>query len=145
VTTHYAHPAMPQLDFYDRIASWVAPGGTLFIVGHLQHHGQHAAAGHGHGHGHGPGGHGHGHGHGHGGGPGHGHDDGPGHGHGGGPGSGETGPPAAASVTAADITVRLDPAEWDIVTAQELRRTVTGPGGHPMTLHDVVVRARRRR
>lgn len=29
VTTHYAHPAMPQLDFYDRIATWVAPGGTL--------------------------------------------------------------------------------------------------------------------
>ena len=41
VTTHYAHPAMPQLDFYDRIASWVAPGGTLLIVGHLHH-------GHGH-------------------------------------------------------------------------------------------------
>jgi SAM-dependent methyltransferase len=37
VTTHYAHPAMPQLEFYDRIASWVAPGGTLFIVGHLRH------------------------------------------------------------------------------------------------------------
>ena len=44
VTTHYAHPAMPQLEFYDRIAHWVAPGGTLLIVGHL----------HGHGHGHGP-------------------------------------------------------------------------------------------
>lgn len=26
VTTHYAHPAMPQLDFYGRIADWVAPG-----------------------------------------------------------------------------------------------------------------------
>lgn len=38
VTTHYAHPAMGQLDFYDRIASWVAPGGTLLIVGHLHHH-----------------------------------------------------------------------------------------------------------
>lgn len=35
VTTHYAHPAMPQLEFYDRIARWVAPGGTLLIVGHL--------------------------------------------------------------------------------------------------------------
>ena len=34
VMTHYAHPAMPQLDFYDRIADWVAPGGTLLIVGH---------------------------------------------------------------------------------------------------------------
>ncbi|MFG1847380.1 class I SAM-dependent methyltransferase [Micromonospora carbonacea] len=131
VTTHYAHPAMPQLDFYERVASWVAPGGTLFIVGHLQHHDRHATAGHGHDHG--PGGHDRG------------PDGGPGHGHDGGPGAGETGPPAAASVTAADITARLDPAGWEIVTAQESRRTVTGPGGHPVTLHDVVVRARRRR
>ncbi len=23
VTTHYAHPAIPQLEFYDRIASWL--------------------------------------------------------------------------------------------------------------------------
>ncbi|MET8229776.1 class I SAM-dependent methyltransferase [Micromonospora sp. NPDC005298] len=45
VTTHYAHPAMPQLAFYDRISRWVAPGGTLLIVGHL-----HAAAATGHGH-----------------------------------------------------------------------------------------------
>ncbi len=35
VTTHYAHPAMPPLAFYERIADWVAPGGTLLIVGHL--------------------------------------------------------------------------------------------------------------
>lgn len=41
VTTHYAHPEMPQLDFYGRIASWVAPGGTLLIVGHLHHGGAH--------------------------------------------------------------------------------------------------------
>ena len=39
VTTHYAHPAMPQLAFYKRISNWVAPGGTLLIVGHQQHHG----------------------------------------------------------------------------------------------------------
>lgn len=58
VTTHYAHPAMPQLAFYDRIAEWVAPGGTLLIVGHL-----HTSAapeqghGHGHAHAHGPGDH----------------------------------------------------------------------------------------
>ncbi len=49
VTTHYAHPAIPQLEFYDRLASWVAPGGTLLIVGHLH---QDAAGGAGHGHGH---------------------------------------------------------------------------------------------
>jgi SAM-dependent methyltransferase len=35
VTTHYAHPSMPQLAFYDRLSGWVAPGGTLLIVGHL--------------------------------------------------------------------------------------------------------------
>ena len=45
VTTHYAHPAMPQLHFYDRIAGWVAPGGTLLLVGHLH---DEAAAGHVH-------------------------------------------------------------------------------------------------
>jgi SAM-dependent methyltransferase len=35
VTTHYTHPAMPMVEFYDRMAGWVAPGGTLLIVGHL--------------------------------------------------------------------------------------------------------------
>ncbi len=49
VTTFYAHPTIPQLDFYDRLAGWVAPGGTLLVVGHGQGHG------HGHGHGHGSG------------------------------------------------------------------------------------------
>ena len=44
VTTFYAHPAMPQHAFYERIARWVAPGGTLLIVGH------HHDSGHGHGH-----------------------------------------------------------------------------------------------
>lgn len=49
VTTHYAHPAMPHAEFYDRLATWVAPGGTLLIVGHLaeppgQGHHHHPAA-----------------------------------------------------------------------------------------------------
>ncbi len=48
VTTHYAHPAMPQLEFYDRIATWVAPGGSLLIVGHLHHDA--TAGGHAHRH-----------------------------------------------------------------------------------------------
>ncbi|HSF97230.1 MAG TPA: class I SAM-dependent methyltransferase [Ornithinibacter sp.] len=117
VTTHYAHPAMPQLEFYDRIASWVAPGGTLLIVGHLHHdvagaHGQ--EEGHGHGHGQ-DGGHGHGHGH---------HQ-----------------PPVEASATAAAITARLDPADWVVVTAAQTHRTVPR---HDSTLLDVVVRATRR-
>jgi SAM-dependent methyltransferase len=100
VTTHYAHPAMPQLDLYDRVAGWVAPGGTLLVVGHL-----HAAGGPQHGHGH---------------------------------------HPAEASVTAAAVVERLDPARWDVVTATEPERTLTGPGGRTVTLHDVVVRATRR-
>lgn len=42
VTTHYAHPAMPQLNFYERVSGWVAPGGTLLVVGHRHtHHGHH--------------------------------------------------------------------------------------------------------
>lgn len=45
VTTHYAHPAMPQLEFYDRIAEWVTPGGALLIVGDLH---THSATGDGH-------------------------------------------------------------------------------------------------
>lgn len=34
VTTSYAHPAMPQLDFYERVSRWVSPSGTLVIVAH---------------------------------------------------------------------------------------------------------------
>ena len=45
VTTHYAHPAIPQLAFYERLSRWVAPGGTLLVVAH-RHTGEH---GHGHG------------------------------------------------------------------------------------------------
>lgn len=43
VVTSYAHADIGQLAFYRRIAPWVAPGGTLLIIGHLhdQHH-QHA-------------------------------------------------------------------------------------------------------
>lgn len=97
VMTHYAHPATPQLDFYDRIAGWVAPGGTLLIVGHL-----HTPDSTGHGH------------------------------H----------PPAEASATSAAIAARLDGTEWEIVTAGEHLRTLTG---RAVPLHDVVVRATRRR
>lgn len=42
VTTHYAHPSIPQVAFYARIAQWVAPSGTLLIVGHL-HSGGHGS------------------------------------------------------------------------------------------------------
>ena len=52
VTTHYAHPSMPQLEFYDRLSTWVAPGGSLLVVGHLQS--GHPHAGHGAQHDHRP-------------------------------------------------------------------------------------------
>jgi methylase of polypeptide subunit release factors len=109
VTTNYAHPAMPQLAFYDRIAGWVAPGGSLLIVGHL--HTESTEHTHEHGH------------------PGPEHDD--------------QRPPAEASVTLAAITARLDSAQWTIDTAAEHTRTLVGPGGRPLTLPDVVVRATR--
>lgn len=38
VVTSYAHPDIGQLPFYRRVSSWVAPGGTLLIVGHLHDH-----------------------------------------------------------------------------------------------------------
>lgn len=41
VITNYAHPESGQLAFYARIASWVAPAGTLLIVGHV-HDSDHA-------------------------------------------------------------------------------------------------------
>jgi predicted O-methyltransferase YrrM len=105
VTTHYAHPAMSQLDFYDRLAEWVAPGGTLLIVGHADVPG---AADHAHG---------------------------PGH---------EGHPPPEAMATARAVTARLDDAAWNVVTAGELPRSLAGPGGREVALHDVVVRAVRR-
>ena len=114
VTTHYAHPTMPQLDFYERIASWVAPGGTLLIVGHLHHH-----CVHGHGEAHG---------------------DGQAHGH----GHGYDGPPEKATTTASAISARFDCADWEVITAEEVSRTVTAPDGRQVQLHDVVVRVCRR-
>jgi SAM-dependent methyltransferase len=99
VTTHYAHPSIPQLDFYERISHWVAPGGTLLIVGHLHTHGHDHQTQH---------------------------------------------PPAKASVTSAEITTRLDPRRWEVVTATEASRSVTGPSGQQVLLDDVVVRARLR-
>jgi trans-aconitate methyltransferase len=114
VTTHYAHPAMPQLELYDRLSAWVAPGGTLLVVGHLQSgHAGHLA---------------------------HGAPDGrAAH-----AGSHDDRPPAEASVTAKGITERLEPATWEVVTAVERTRTLDGTGCRHDTLQDVVVRAVRR-
>lgn len=109
VTTHYAHPAMSQLDFYNRIADWVAPGGALLIVGHL--HTDSAT------------------------------DDVHVHGE---VDSEDDGPPAEALATAAAVAARLGDTEWEIVTAEEQHRMLTGHDGREIPLHDFVVRAIRR-
>ena len=83
-------PAMPQLDFYARVADWVAPGGTLLVVGHLAHDGD--AAGHGHGHAQ--------------------HDQEHVVGH----AEGQP-PPPEASITAADVAARLGHTDWRVITA----------------------------
>ena len=106
VTTHYAHPAIPQLAFYERIASWVVPGGTLLVVGHL-HAGSDDVNGEG-------------------------------------PGHGDGHRPAEASVTAAAVAARLDDTAWEVVTADECHRTLTGHAGREVRMQDVVVRAVRR-
>ncbi|NDK31522.1 SAM-dependent methyltransferase [Nesterenkonia haasae] len=98
VMTHYAHPASAQLDFYERIASWVKPGGSLPIVGHL--HGAHNHA--------------------------------PEH------------PPEEASTHTAAISARLNPGQWRVLTAREESRRGRNPAGEEVTLHDVVLMARRR-
>lgn len=101
VVTSYAHPDTGQLPFYRRIASWVTPGGTLLIIGHLHDH-QHSEQQHdGH------------------------------HGH-----------PENASATVEAITSLFDTPEWQIETADEHTRTVH-PGGTPVQLRDVIVRAQR--
>lgn len=166
VTTHYAHPTIPQLAFYNRISTWVAPGGTLLLVGHLDtpysepehpQHGnreseqvgpvdhQHSQPENGHGGhdlgGHGQGAHEHG-GHQHGGHQHGGHGQG-GHAHG---GHGHQ-PPVEASVSLADITAGLDPTRWELVAAGEHVRRIgkaAAPGGRRGELHDVVVQAIRR-
>lgn len=49
VVSSYAHSVMSQVQLYRRIARWVAPGGTLLIIGHhrdpgSEHHPQAATA-----------------------------------------------------------------------------------------------------
>ncbi|GAA1122566.1 class I SAM-dependent methyltransferase [Citricoccus alkalitolerans] len=124
VVTHYAHPDSGQLAFYERIASWVAPGGTLLIVGHL--HAPHAGhPSHGEHHQH----------VGHVGHVGHvSH-----HGHGGHDGSGH---PEGSTATLAGITALFAVPGWTVERGYESTRTVEA-GERPVTLRDVIVRATR--
>ncbi len=109
VTSHYVHVPGPQEVLFERLASWVAPGGTLLVVGHGQSHGhgsehgsenEHVDAG---------------------------------------------GPPPSARIGVEQIVVHLAADEWDVVAAEPREHTMTRPdNGEPVTLHDVVVHARRR-
>lgn len=117
VTTHYAHPTIPQLEFYRRVAGWVAVGGTLLIIGHL--HGEDTGQAHAHGS---AGQHD----------PGHGEDSGP------------HNPPEEAQVRAADVVGLLDEASWQVETAAETSREVSR-GERTLLLRDVIVRATRLR
>ena len=47
--------------------------------------------------------------------------------------------------TAADITALLDDREWRIVVSDARPRVTTDPDGRPVTVHDTVLRAERRR
>lgn len=46
--------------------------------------------------------------------------------------------------TGADVVALLDPDGWDVVTEAAVARSVTDPDGRAVTVHDTVVRARRR-
>ncbi len=124
VVTHYAHPESGQLDFYKRIASWVAPGGTLLIVGHLHapHAGHHAHGEHGVDSGHG--------------------DHGEPREQDGHDGQAGSGHPEGSTATLAGITGLFSVPGWSVERGYENTRTVEVPG-RSVTLQDVVVRATR--
>lgn len=102
VLTGYAHPDSGQLAFYERIAGWVAPGGTVLVVAH----------GRGHAHRHGS--------------------------------TDEHAHPPGSTAALAEITALFTAPTWRVDSAYESTRTVR-PGGRPVQLHDVVVRAHRTR
>ncbi len=130
VSTHYAHDAGPQLDLYERLAAWVAPGGTLLLVGHRAHDPEQqdpsgAAPRHEGGrsstdHRHDPVE------------PAHHHD----HDH-----DHRERRPTSAGVTAQQVRERFEHLGWSVVTAAEPVRTLEVDGARQVALHDVVVRA----
>ncbi len=46
--------------------------------------------------------------------------------------------------TASELAVGLDRGRWEIVVAAAPERSVNGPNGHPVSVHDTVLHARRR-
>lgn len=115
VTSHYVHVPGPPEALFGRLASWVAPGGTLLVVGHGHTPGQH--------------------------GQGHVHDEQGEHSeHAEQPES----PPDTARVRLAHITSALAEAEWEIVVAEPRPHNISRPGGGPpAVLNDVTVKAQR--
>lgn len=148
VTSHYVHVPGPAEVLFQRLASWVAPGGTLLVVGHA-HDGGHGDApgqagdrdrGRSHpgdqphrdagDHGHGTEGD---------------HDRGGRHGLPGDRGDARDGRPAQGSQIRVDqVTSALPADRWEVLVARSGTRTVERAGADPLTLHDTVVRARRR-
>jgi SAM-dependent methyltransferase len=47
--------------------------------------------------------------------------------------------------TASEMAATLDPAEWTVLVEESRARTVEGPDGAPVTIHDAVLRARKTR
>jgi SAM-dependent methyltransferase len=98
VSTQYVHlPTELRRALFDRLASSVAPGGTLLIVGH--HPSDLVAV--------------------------------------------PRPQPAELFFTGDDIAAELDATQWDVVTNTAAERSGTHEG-HPVVLHDTVLRARRR-
>ena len=113
VVTHYVHADRGQLALYEQLSKWVAPGGTLLIVGHVGGSGHGHDAPHGEGHQ-----------------EEHGHDHGNDHG-------GQ--PPETAIATIESMMELFAGAQWRVDAAYENTRTIY-PSGREIVLTDVVFR-----
>nr|WP_283137043.1 class I SAM-dependent methyltransferase [Rhizohabitans arisaemae] len=57
---------------------------------------------------------------------------------------GAHGPAPETCFTAEEVAAGLDPGRWDVAVAEARTRSVLGPHGHETTLHDAVLRSRKR-
>lgn len=123
VTSHYVHVPGPATGIFGRLAAWVAPGGTLLVCGHDDRPRTEPAAHTGADHG--------------------GHRSAGGARPGAEPGHQHVHPPGAR-IRTDQVTVALPADRWEILVAESRTHTVARPvGAGAVTLHDVVVRARR--
>lgn len=103
VTSHYVHVPGPPQDLFRRLASWVAPGGTLLVVGHDSAHADDVDGTDNHGD-----------------------------------------HPHPRGIRPEQVTTNLPEAEWEIIAAEARIHVVQRPQpAGAVTLHDVLVRARR--